>query len=821
MKSKVSQTQSRRGLAPSPVEPDPDISLRLAVLVYAGLSLLYFLPAFLPDRHIFGTDYLAGSYFVYHFISERVSAGELPKWIPHFFGGRPVFANPGSTFYPVHLLADLLMPSARVLPFVLTVQFALAGIGMFALARELGCRGWVALVAGLAFQFTGITMSWVYAGHDGRIIVATLAPLFLFFLHRGIRTAGVAPFTGAAATLGFALLSFQIQNAYYLLLAGAIWAAFLLVHRGTYRSRTRLARVLALGAGAVALGFVLAGVNFLPFLDYVEHSPRGMEGGRGYEFSVSYSMPATDLLALGVPEHPGSSVADPMTGAPQFPSYRGPNPMKLHTEYVGAFVLVLLALGIAYSRRDRYWQFFAGLALFALTLALGGNTPLYRIYYAVLPGLDRFRAPDLAYYVAALSLIAMAALTLERLASLRVGAAAGPVGAPSDDKARERVLWIGGAVAGIAVLGALATAGEPPAAGEPARALGWWRFALFAAAIAAAVWATVTARIGLRAATLILAVLTVADLGIVARRFFHTVPPAEQMFAADDVIRFLQAQPQPHRMWAFPFPQPYRNGGNYPMLFRLDQVGGEDGNQLQRFNEYLGAGTETYVDWHNFVAEGSVVETPEGQAIAFRGEPGFLEAANVRYVVSTVPLRHAAFREVHRGSALVYENLAALDRAYLVPEVVTVPEGGALAAMTAGEWDPRERAFVESAQPITLPGGPLQGTARVVEYGADRVVVETRTSRPALLVLADNMYDGWEAEIAGRPADVLRANHTFRAVVVPAGDARVEFAFRPRRLQIGFWIYAVGFGALAVYGAHLALRARQAVARTGPAPERA
>jgi hypothetical protein len=62
---------------------------------------------------------------------------------------------------------------------------------------------WVALVGGLAFQFTGIIASWVYAGHDGRIIVATLGPLFFFFLHAGIRTLGpCAWFAGAAGTLG-------------------------------------------------------------------------------------------------------------------------------------------------------------------------------------------------------------------------------------------------------------------------------------------------------------------------------------------------------------------------------------------------------------------------------------------------------------------------------------------------------------------------------------------------------------------------------------------------------------------------------------------
>jgi hypothetical protein len=88
MKSKTTAQPTRPAPVAARVESEASVSLGLAVIVYFGLSLLYFLPAFLPDRHIFGTDYFAGSYFVYHFLSERLSAGELPKWLPHVYAGR-------------------------------------------------------------------------------------------------------------------------------------------------------------------------------------------------------------------------------------------------------------------------------------------------------------------------------------------------------------------------------------------------------------------------------------------------------------------------------------------------------------------------------------------------------------------------------------------------------------------------------------------------------------------------------------------------------------------------------------------------------------
>ncbi len=790
----------RRTAPAKPAEAEPPIRFGLATLIFFVLSCVYFLPAFLPDRGIFGTDYLAATYVFYDFISDRLSAGALPQWVPYVFGGLPLFSNPGSTFHPVHIAVDLLLPTSRILPAVFVVQFWLAGVGMYLLARELRCRRWVAFVAGLAFQFTGITLSWVYAGHDGRIMVATMAPLFFFFLHRGVLTGRPAPFAGAAATLAFALLSFQIQNAYYLILAAAIWGVFLLVHLRGERSPAALGPVVAMAVAAVGFAFVIAAVNFLPFQQYVPESPRGDPEGRGYEFAVSFSMPPADLLSMAVPEQSGATVyqIDRHTGRPirpLFPQYDGPNPMKLHTEYVGALVILLLALGAFYSRRDRYWLFFAGLAVFTITMALGGHTPLYRIYFEVLPGIKRFRAPDLVYYVTAFSLVVMAALTLERLAALRDEALSrGPGRSAAAGGGLDRVSWIVAGVVAIAVLGALvAAAGGADPTGGPTRAGGWWRFTLVAAATGAVLWAWTQTRMTTVAAALALSLLTVVDLWVVGQRFFQTAPPTEEIFAPDDVANFLMAQPQPVRVWNLPW-APYRGrDDSFLMHFGIELAGGEHGNPLQRWNEYVGAGVGTFRDWSNFAQF-----------------PAFPAAANVRYFLAMAELEVPWLRPVHRGSAIVYENMLALPRAYLVPNAVPVTGPmGALQAMRAGEWDPRETAYVHGTAPLDLPSTPLEGAAEVVTYEPDRVVIRTQANRPALLVLADNLYQGWEARVSGAPAEIRLTNHTLRGVVVPAGDQTVEFTFRPQRLYLGLYLYLGGWIILVLYGILLLLRRRR------------
>lgn len=804
---KPAPSSRRASVLAAPAETELPMRLGLAAAVFFALSLLYFFPSFLPGRQMFGTDYLAGSYFFYDFFADRFGAGTLPKWVPYVYGGMPVYANPGSAYHPVHLLAEAILPTSKVIGAIFVVQFWLAGLGMYLLARALGCRAWVAFVAGIAFQFTGVTMSWVYAGHEGRIMVSTMAPLFFYFLHGGVRTVRVAPFAGAAATLAFALLSFQIQNSYYLILAGFIWAIFLLFHFGLHRRPAALGKTLVLGFGSVAFAFVIASVNFLPFRDYVAESPRGMQGGRGYEYSTSYSMPALGLVSMAVPEQAGASVQDPETGRALFPPNAG---FKLHTEYVGALVIVLLAVGVAFSWRVAYWRFFAGLAVFALSMALGGHTPLYRLYYELLPGLDRFRAPDLTYYVAAFSLVVMAALTLERLAEARAESVGRRAGAPADG-GLGKVAWIGLGVVAIAILGAM-TAGGDAATGVPSRAAGWMRFALFAGAITGVLWAWTTTRLGSLGAALLLALVTVTDLWIIDRRFFHTMEGPEQAFAADDVVAFLETQPKPNRVWALSVPglpvwgRGGSKGGDYPMLFGIEQVGGEHPNPLQRWVEYVGAGQQEITDFHNLLGPQDslgVVQTADGQALVFHPRPGMLEAANVRYIVSMAPLVHPALREVHRGSALVYEVTSALPRAYLVPAVQKLPRDRILPTMVGGSWNPAQVAYVAADADVNLPGGALTGSARVTEHGPDHVSVQTTADRPALLVLADNDYAGWTAQIDGREAPIVRTNHTLRGVVVPQGTHTVQFRFHPDDLYTGFYLYLASFGLLAAYGLFL------------------
>jgi hypothetical protein len=173
-----------------------------------------------------------------------------------------------------------------------------------------------------------------------------------------------------------------------------------------------------------------------------------------------------------------------------------------------------------------------------------------------------------------------------------------------------------------------------------------------------------------------------------------------------------------------------------------------------------------------------------------------LSAANVRYVAYTAfqpqDARLASafphLQPLQGGVMTVLRNPAALPRAYLVSDFVTRPGSAAgIRTAIASDFDPR-RSVVLDGSPAGLPRRPVGSLGRkptIVSYRNDSVAIETFSRRPSILVLSDSYYPGWHARIDGKATHIFRANGLFRAVVLPAGNHRVSFTYRPLSVIVG------------------------------------
>ena len=168
------------------------------------------------------------------------------------------------------------------------------------------------------------------------------------------------------------------------------------------------------------------------------------------------------------------------------------------------------------------------------------------------------------------------------------------------------------------------------------------------------------------------------------------------------------------------------------------------------------------------------------------------------------PLVPGAYRLIHSGDVKIYENLDVLPRAVLVGEVDWQPDATAvLATMQLADFDPQQTAVLlqpaAGASPPRVAGRPVTGTAHIARYAPEAVVVDVEVDAPAVLLLTDAAYPGWQATVDGAPVDLFTADGLFRAVFVPAGAHRVAFYFAPQSYRTGLIVTlaaVVGFAAL-------------------------
>jgi hypothetical protein len=201
---------------------------------------------------------------------------------------------------------------------------------------------------------------------------------------------------------------------------------------------------------------------------------------------------------------------------------------------------------------------------------------------------------------------------------------------------------------------------------------------------------------------------------------------------------------------------------------------------------------------------------------------------NVHYLLTPSPVHLPGVLRLVGSSprVFVYQVLAALPRAYLVPSASFYrTRREAEARMLHPAYDPgrqvlldeTDRAALDPALGLaTAEARPRLATARIEGYRPNGVVVRTTSDAGGFLVLADSWYPGWVAEVDGRAARVLNANLGQRAVELPAGEHNVRFFYRPRVAYAGGWASGLALASLlaAIWLGTRAARRGRGVAHT-------
>ena len=110
-----------------------------------------------------------------------------------------------------------------------------------------------------------------------------------------------------------------------------------------------------------------------------------------------------------------------------------------------------------------------------------------------------------------------------------------------------------------------------------------------------------------------------------------------------------------------------------------------------------------------------------------------------------------------------------------------------MAYLTSPRFSPTSEVVLNQEPPVSLSGATVTGDVQWLERGINSSRLGVRTESPALLVLAENWYPAWKARVDGVEQEVLRANHSLRAVALEAGEHEVEVYFDPGTLAWPLW----------------------------------
>lgn len=154
------------------------------------------------------------------------------------------------------------------------------------------------------------------------------------------------------------------------------------------------------------------------------------------------------------------------------------------------------------------------------------------------------------------------------------------------------------------------------------------------------------------------------------------------------------------------------------------------------------------------------------------------------------------------GETLVYENLRAMPRVWLVPEVVRLEPRDIVKAIKTSKlpdgriFDPSQIALIEDQTMLNSDHGSL-GSAEIMYITDTMMVVKTTADTPLFLVVSDIYYPGWKVTIDNHIAQIFKTNYLLRGVVVSEGSHIVKFEFQPKFFYLGAGISgSTAFGLL-------------------------
>lgn len=750
------------------------------------------------------------------------STGIKPLWSNAMFGGMPTYAiyMTGVKNYVIEIQNAV----GKVVPFP-AFLFFFAMLGFFVLTCSLKIDKWIGAIGAVAYAFATYNLGLVASGHVTKMFSIADMPGVLagfIMIYNGRRLSGAA-IMALFFTLMVSVSHFQMV--YYtviMLFIAGIGIAINEIKNGRINNLL-IGTAIAVLVGVLSLGPSLP--TILTTREYTEYTMRGggselkqlkgsetkKAGGLDVEYAYRWSNDIGETFCLMIPQLYGggggqnigtdsklfetlTQAGVPEASAEQFvenaPTYWGSQPFLAGPVYFGAIICFLFVLGMMIIRSPHKWWILATCIL-AILMSWGRNLPsLNNFLFDHLPMYNKFRVPSMILVVPQLLFPMLAVWALNDIFTKKI----------AGDELWKKLKVAAIATAGLCVLLAIGgqaffdfkasglnqgdaqlaqqfsgNGGNEAIATKILSALSEDRAsmamssgllsAFFILAAAGILYAFNTNKLNNKMAIGALALLVALDLLPTARKYLND-------------NNFIDAE-------------------EYQAQFNPRQVDLEIQKDKDPYYRVLDLSRNTYNDamqsyHHKSIGGYSAVKMESYQDLIdvhmsgpFNSE--VLNMLNTKYII---------FNGGPNGQPAYQPNPGACGNAWFVNEVKYVnnadEEMKSMNAAGLGDttqmpnaWKANQTAIIRNTFAAKLNNAKsfVKDSAAFVKldkYGLNEISFVSNNSHEGLAVFSDIYYDkGWKAYVDGKETPIVKANYVLRAVLLPAGNHKIEFKFHP------------------------------------------
>jgi len=683
--------------------------------------------------------------------------GSIPLWNPYSFSGTPHLANYQSGVFSITNIFYFIFNFNYAWSLGVLIQPLLSGIFMYFYIRSLKLSIFAAIISSLSFMFCGFITVWM--SYATLSLAISFLPLALFSIEKFYSRNKMRFLIILAISIALSLFSGHFQVSLYFLITVFLYLLFKFYEE---KDKPQFLKTLIFAI----LGLFISFPQILPSIEFYKEAVRSTIFQKVEPLSFRF------LPTIFSPDFYGN----PVTRNNFFGNY-------IEWAMFSGTIPFLLAL-YSLSAKSKKIIFFLILGIVSLIFSL--NTPILDLLINLKIPVLSTSAVGRLLVLFSFSITVLAAFGLDQLVL------------DIKEKNKKKIIYFFVffllIFLSLWILVVTKQVGDGYLISLKNFILPTIMFIVFIVGIA-----TVLIKQKLIKIFLILIIILVAFDMLRFASKWQAFDPADLIFPRTPIIQKLTNLGSIDRIYG-PF------GAEGSVYFKIPITEGYDPLYINRYGEFITS-----------LGDGKIKQGPRSGIKISTNDKYFqkiIDFLGIRYILQKrldkgevwdfpfSKFEDNKFNLIYREKDFfIYENKEVFPKAFLVGNYEVIKNDQKIINKILSQgFDLRKSAVLEKEINVDK-SSKISGSAEIIKYTPNKLIIDTDSDREAILVISDNFYPGWHAKMNGKDTEVLRTNYTFRGVVVLEGKNRVEMYYYPESFKWGIVIALISIVGIGIISA--------------------